>query len=177
MSHPVAAANGVMQPLFESWTLDPWITAPLALAAGIYLRGWIRLHLQVPQRFGAGRLASFLGGLAAIAVALAAPLHALAAQLLQAHMVQHLLLMMVAPPLIWLGAPLLPVLHGMPKCLLHMSVGRLFASPLLTRSCRWLVRPVVVWVLFVGSTWAWHTPTLYGRALASEVWHYAQHTC
>jgi cytochrome c oxidase assembly factor CtaG len=68
-------------------------------------------------------------------------------------------------------------LHGLPRRLLRTPAGRLFASPRLTRSCRWLVHPAVAWVLFVGSTWAWHTPTLYGRALASEVWHYAQHTC
>jgi cytochrome c oxidase assembly factor CtaG len=177
MSHPGAVVHGVTQPLIESWTLDPWVAAPLALATGVYLTGWLRLHAQVPQRFGPGRLAAFLGGLTAIAVALASPLHALGAQLLQAHMVQHLLLMMVAPPLIWLGAPLLPLLHGLPRRLLRTPAGRLFASPRLARSCRWLVHPAVAWVLFVGSTWAWHTPTLYGRALASEVWHYAQHTC
>jgi cytochrome c oxidase assembly factor CtaG len=161
----------------ESSTPDPWVVAPLALAAGIYLRGWLRLHSQVPQRFGAGRLAAFLGGLAAIAVALESPLHALGAQLLQAHMIQHVLLLMVAPPLIWLGAPLLPMLHGLPRRLLHTSVGQLVASPLRLRSCRWLIHPAVTWALFVGSTWAWHTPALYGQALASEVWHYAQHGC
>jgi cytochrome c oxidase assembly factor CtaG len=176
MSHP-AAVNGLTQPLFESWTLDPWVAAPLALAAGIYVRGWLRLRSQAPQRFGAGRLAAFLGGLTAIAVALESPLHALGAQLLQAHMVQHLLLMMVAPPLLWLGAPLLPVLHGLPRHLLHMSVGRLFAWPPLTHIGQWLVHLPVAWLVFVASTWAWHTPALYERALTAELWHDAQHVC
>ena len=45
------------------------------------------------------------------------PLHAFGAQLLQAHMVQHLLLMMVAPPLLWLGTPLLPLLQGLQRYL------------------------------------------------------------
>jgi cytochrome c oxidase assembly factor CtaG len=177
MSHPGTAANGVTQSLFESWTLDPWVAAPLTLAAGIYLAGWLRLHRRVPQRFGAGRLAAFLGGLAAIAVALESPLHALGAQLLQAHMVQHLLLMMVAPPLLWLGAPLLPMLQGLPRGILHTWVGRLFACSPLTHTAQWLIRPSVALVLFVGSTWAWHTPALYERALASEYWHHAQHAC
>jgi hypothetical protein len=150
MSHPGAVAHGVTQPLIESWTLDPWVAVPLALVTGVYLTGWLRLHAQVPLRFGPGRLAAFLGGLTATAVALASPLYALGAQLLQAHMVQHLLLMMVAPPLIWLGAPLLPLLHGLPRRLLRTPAGRLFASPRLTRSCRWLVHPAVAWVLFVG---------------------------
>jgi putative membrane protein len=177
MSHPVGAVNGVTLPLFEAWTPDLWVEVPLGLAVLVYVRGWRRLHRRVPQRFGAGRIAAFVGGMVAISTALESPLHTLGAQLLQAHMVQHLLLMMVAPPLLWLGAPLLPMLYGLPKPLLHRWVGPLFAWPLLTRSCRWLVRLPVAWVVFVGSTWVWHTPALYERALASECWHYAQHAC
>jgi cytochrome c oxidase assembly factor CtaG len=177
MSHPGVAANGITQPLIEVWTLDPWIVAPLALAAGVYLRGWLRLHAQAPRRFGAERLAAFLGGLTAVAVALESPLHALGAQLLQAHMVQHLLLMMVAPPLLWLGAPLLPILQGLPRSSLHLWVGPLFAWPALTQIGQWVIHPPVAWVVYVGSIWAWHTPQLYERALTSEVWHYAQHFC
>jgi cytochrome c oxidase assembly factor CtaG len=177
MSHPVASANKVIQPFVESWTPDLWMATPLALAVGIYMHGWLRLHRRAPQRFGAGRLAAFLGGIVAIGAALESPLHLLGAQLLQAHMVQHLLLLMVAPPLIWLGIPLLPMLQGLPKRLLHTWVGPLFAWPPLTRGFRWLVRPPVAWMAFVGSTWAWHTPALYDRALASECWHYAQHAC
>jgi cytochrome c oxidase assembly factor CtaG len=177
MSHPGTSANWLTPPFFASWAPDLWVAAPLALAAGIYMHGWLRLQRRAPQRFGGGRLAAFLGGIIAIGAALESPLHTLGAQLLQAHMVQHLLLLMVAPPLIWLGIPLLPMLQGLPTRLLHTWVGPLFAWPPLTRSFRWLVRPPVAWMVFVGSTWAWHTPALYERALASEGWHYAQHAC
>jgi len=177
MSHPGVAANGVIQPVFESWSLDPWVVGPLALAAGIYARGWLRMHARVPQRFGAGRLTAFVGGLTAIVVALASPLHAIGAQLLPAHMVQHLLLMMVAPPLICLGAPQQPMLQGLPRGILRRWVWPCARWRPLTSAGRWLVQPSVAWVAFVGSTWAWHTPALYERALASEVWHHAQHVC
>jgi cytochrome c oxidase assembly factor CtaG len=169
--------NLVTPPLFEAWTFDLWVEVPLGLAVVVYVRGWLRLHQRAPHHFGAGRLTAFVGGMVAIGAAIESPLHALGAQLLQAHMVQHLLLMMVAPPLLWLGAPLLPMLYGLPKHLLHRWVGPLFACPALTRSCRWVVRLPVAWVVFVGSTWVWHTPALYERALASECWHYAQHAC
>ena len=56
----------------------------------------------------------FLGGLATLFLALASPIEPFAALLLQVHMIQHLLLMMVAPPLIWLGSPLFPLLRGLP---------------------------------------------------------------
>jgi cytochrome c oxidase assembly factor CtaG len=177
MSHPGMAANGGMPPLFDSWSLDPWVVGHLALAAGIYMRGWLRLHARVPQRFGTGHLAAFLGGLTAIAVALESPLHALGAQLLQAHMVQHLLLMMVAPPLLWLGAPLLPMLQGLPRGILRRWVGPFVRWPPLAYTGQWLVQPSIAWVVFVASTWAWHTPALYERALTSEVWHHVQHVC
>jgi cytochrome c oxidase assembly factor CtaG len=87
------------------------------------------------------------------------------------------LLMMVAPPLLWLGAPLLPMLHGLPRPLLRMSVGRLFAWPPLTHIGQWLIHPPVAWVVYVGTIWAWHTPGLYERALTSEFWHHSQHVC
>jgi putative membrane protein len=83
MSHQAVAAHGLTPLLFEFWTSDPWMAAPLALAAGIYRRGWLRLHSQVPQPFDAGRLMAFLGGLTAVAIALDAPLHTLRSQLLQ----------------------------------------------------------------------------------------------
>ena len=58
---------------------------------------------------------AFLGGLATLFLALASPIEPFAALLLQVHMIQHLLLMMVAPPLLWLGAPLFPMLRGLPR--------------------------------------------------------------
>jgi putative membrane protein len=115
MSHPEGAANWVAPPFFDSWPFDPWVEGPLGLAAVLYVRGWLQLRRRVPERFGAGRLAAFCGGVVAITAALTSPLHSLGAQVLQVHMVQHLLLMMVAPPPLWLGAPLLPMLSGLPK--------------------------------------------------------------
>ena len=62
MSHAGAAANWVTQPLFASWTLDPWVAMPLALAAGISLRGWWQLHRRLPRRFEVWRLIAFQDG-------------------------------------------------------------------------------------------------------------------
>ena len=84
------------------------------ISAGIYLRGWRLLHRRDPERWHFGRLAAFLVGLATIYLALASPIEPFASLLLQVHMLQHLLLMMIAPPLIWLGWPLFPLLRGLP---------------------------------------------------------------
>ena len=164
--------------LSPSWGIEPpWGAIPLGLAAAVYTRGWLSLHRRAPHRFGAGRLAAFLAGLAVLAAALLSPLHELGAFLLQAHMAQHVLLMMVAPPLLLLGAPFLPILRGLPRSLVRAWLVPLLAWPPLVRLGRAVVYPAVAWVIFVGSTWAWHAPAMYGRALASDGWHYVQHAC
>ncbi len=96
-----------MSPAFaaflRSWPYDPWLCAALVLSAVVYLRGWRRLHRHDPRRWPAGRAVAFVAGLVTIFLALASPIEAFADLLLQVHMLQHLLLLMVAPPLIWLA--------------------------------------------------------------------------
>src|ERR1700757_4696568 len=101
--------------VFGSWSVPIGPTVALLISFLIYLRGWIRLQFRVPDRFPAWRLLSFAAGLATIYFAIASPLDAFAGLLLQVHMVQHLLLMMLAPPLILAGAPCLPILSGLPR--------------------------------------------------------------
>jgi cytochrome c oxidase assembly factor CtaG len=130
----------------------------------------------MPERFGAGRAAAFAAGLGVVLLALCSPIDALGHRLLQAHMVQHLLLMVVAPPLLWLGAPVAPLLAGLP-----LRARRAVASVLATGPVRWLSRvltePRVAWVSFVVAFWAWHVPALYDVALRSDVWHHVEHAC
>lgn len=167
----------VVATVLQSWTFDPWILASVLAAAGIYLRGWRQLRQQMPERFGFRQLVAFLGGLATILVANASPLDALAGLLLQAHMVQHLLLMMVAPPLILLGAPAIPMLRGLPQHLAKRALGPFLAWPPLRRLGHFLAHPVVGWVSFAVTTLTWHVPVLYELALHSEFWHAVEHIC
>src|SRR5215831_12995637 len=84
MGDPVNAA-------FSSWSIPIGPSAGLLLSWIFYLRGWLRLQFQVPNRFPIWRLLAFTGGLATIFVAIASPLDAFAGLLLQVHMIQHLL--------------------------------------------------------------------------------------
>src|SRR5262245_15692418 len=157
----------------QSWTFDPWIIIPLVLAAGVYARGWRELNRRLPRRFALWRLIAFQAGLLTLFLALASPLHPLGELLLQFHMIQHLLLMMVAPPLLLLGAPLLPLLRGLPRPVLQ-GLGPFFASTVLQRLTQFLTHPIVCLVAFTVSTIAWHVPSLYELALRSEFWHDVQ---
>lgn len=155
--------------------MEPLLGA-VVVAAAVYARGWWTLSRRMPERFGPGRLAAFLGGLGAIAVAVGSPLDALAGQLLTAHMAQHQLLMMVAAPLIWLGAPVAPTLRGLPRGLRRV-VARGLATPAMRGVTDVVTRPAVGWVAFAVAFWAWHTPGLYGLALRSHGWHHVEHAC
>ena len=119
------------------------------LEAAVYFRGWRHFVVALPAAGTADSLAAFFGGLAAIFLALASPIEPFASLLLSLHMVQHLLLMMVAPPLIWLGAPSF-------RCsrLAATSVRR-WIAPLLRARVAAIFRPVdpsvVALPLFVGT--------------------------
>jgi cytochrome c oxidase assembly factor CtaG len=166
-----------MNDIFRSWTFEPWIIIPLLLAASVYLRGWWRLRRRLPQRFGIWRLIAFQTGLLTLFLALGSPLDPLAGLLLQFHMIQHLVLMMVVPPLLLLGAPILPLLRGLPRPALRHVLSHVFASMVLQRLGRFLTHPLVCLLAFTVSNVAWHVPSLYELALSSEFWHDVQHIC
>jgi cytochrome c oxidase assembly factor CtaG len=161
----------------RSWPFDPWLVLALGLTGALYLRGWLLLHARDAQRWHAGQPAAFLGGLAALFLALASPIEPFADLLLQVHMLQHLLLMMVAPPLLWLGAPLLPLMRGLPAPIRVYWAAPLFRWPWLRRLLRRWTHPAFALPLFVATTWLWHVPAVYELALTSSAWHYLQHGC
>lgn len=160
-----------------TWSFDPWMLLALTSAGFVYLRGFVALRGEHRDRFGPGRAAAFVAGLAVVFVAVASPLDALADLLLQAHMVQHWLLMMVAPPLIWLGAPAVPLLRGLPAGWLHDGLGPLLARPLVRRSLRGAVHPAFATGLLAIVVIVWHVPDAYELALRSTFWHDVEHAC
>src|SRR6266576_888244 len=113
--------HGAMGSLQSAILLD----VIFAIVALVYLRGWLRLRSTSRNRISAKRAGSFFLGMFLIWAALASPLAGFDHQLLTAHMAEHLLLMTLAPPLIWLGAPVMALLHGLPQQLVY-AMGPLF---------------------------------------------------
>ncbi|HYZ73057.1 MAG TPA: cytochrome c oxidase assembly protein, partial [Chthoniobacterales bacterium] len=163
--------------VIESWSIQLWPTVGLALLAIIYFRGWLKLRRKVPHRFDGWRLASFLGGVATVFLALDSPLDTFSNLLLQVHMIQHLLLMMVAPPLLLLGNPFLPLLTGLPRPFVREAIRPFLLWKPCKRFGRWLTNPKVAWILFVVMTLGWHAPPLYELTLRSPTWHIVEHAC
>lgn len=175
--NPEDGQQDVLGSLLADWTPDPWIYVAAAIAALFYLRGWWILNRRVPDRFGPGRLVAFLAGLGTILLAIGSPVDAFADLLLQAHMAQHWLLVMVAPPLLWLAAPQIAILRGLPSSWRKQGLGPFLAWPALQRLGRFLAHPITAWVVFVVTTWTWHAPSLYEAALSSDAWHQFEHVC
>jgi cytochrome c oxidase assembly factor CtaG/polyferredoxin len=167
----------VARAALASWSVPPWATVFLLLAGFVYLRGWRRLSKLRPTRFGSWRLVCFISGLATVWIAISSPLDAFAGLLLSAHMVQHLLLMAVAPPLLLLGAPELPLLKGLPRTLVRNVLGPFLAWPAIKRLGRALTHPVVGLSAMTLVMWGWHVPAAYELALRSPSWHQVEHAC
>ncbi len=160
-----------------SWNWEPGILLALLLSTGLYVRGWRRLQALAPLKFPLWRLTCFLGGILTIFFAICSPLDAFGNFLLQAHMVQHMLLMMVAPPLLLLGFPYLPLLLGLPRSFVSSVLGPFLSWKLLKKIGRLITHPLVCLGLFIFSNIFWHVPSLYELALRFPDWHRVEHAC
>ena len=164
-----------LQIALSSWQLNWGVIFCTVIVSFIYFRGWVGLHRRQPEKYTTWRLWAFLGGVATILIAIVSPLDSFANVLLQAHMAQHVLLMMIAPPLLWLGWPALPLLCGLPSTVQKYWLGPFLASPNIHRLARFFVHPIVALLLFVFATWGWHIPAAYQLALGSDSWHTIEH--
>jgi len=146
----------------------------LTAAALVYTTGWRRLRRRLQGRFGASQLAAFLAGIASLGIAIASPLDRAADTLLSAHMVQHILLLTIAPALLLLGNPLLPFLRGLPDSGRRV-VGALWRRRSLRRAVHALTHPVIALVVSSLVFWSWHLPGPYQLALRAPAFHLAEH--
>lgn len=158
-----------------SWALNPPALAILFLTAIVYVRGWLHGRQLLRSHSDHERLAAFLAGLLIIFLATESPLDAFDTLYLSAHMAQHLLLMMFAPPLVLLGRPTLPLLRGLPRKFVKEGLAPFLTWPALKAVSRTIVFPPVAWSAFTFSTVFWHLPKFYELALRSPFWHGAQH--
>jgi putative membrane protein len=165
------------QSLLNDWSPPVALDTAIVLFAAIYLRGWLSLRRSAPGLFSAGKLAAFLSGMFLLWVATGSPLAAFDDGSLTVHMIQHILLMLAIPPLILLGAPSLPLLHGLPQWLVRTTLG-----PFLRwRPVHWLgkvlTHPLTCWVTAAIALIAWHVPSAFELALRSDFWHEVEHAC
>ena len=140
-----------------SWSFEPGAIVLVAALTFLYIRRWRRIDGSL------GRLTSFLAGMALVLIALCSPIDRLGEQLFAMHMVQHLLLLDIAPIL---------VLLGLTKVLLRPLTRRLVR---IEKRAGVLAHPVFAIVLYVATMAVWHIPAMYDAALETPVLHVLEH--
>ena len=158
--------------LILGWTIEPFVAIPLLAAGGLWLRAVRRVNARHPDHpVPRVRTWAFLGGLAAIAIALMSGIDRYDTILFSVHMIQHILLTLVGPPLIVLAAPVTLVLR-----LAAAETRRRWILPVLhSRLVRGLSFPPVAWLLFAGVMWSTHFSGVFDRALEDPAVHDLEH--
>ncbi len=160
-----------------AWNWDPTVLVGLLAAAGLYLAGTLSCwrHAGVGRVIRRWQVAAFAGGLLALVAALISPLDALSEISFAAHMVQHLLFLLVAPLLFVLARPLLAALWLLPTHARRSLAQSWRQARWAQTGWHWLTLAPVVWLLHAASLWIWHAPALYDAALHNEAIHAAEH--
>jgi len=169
LAHGETAPEPSFPGVLLKWSADPLPLLGVAVAGGAYLWAARRLaHRRVPHP--GWRTACFLAGLAAIVLALNSPIEAYDGILFSDHMIQHMLLMLVAAPLLLLGAPITLALRVASR-----SVRRWLLVILHSHGMAVISFPLLGWLLFAAVNWGWHFSSLYNDALEHDALHYLQH--
>jgi putative membrane protein len=147
-----------------SWSFDPTVLVGVFVLVALYAVGWRRARRPGERhRPSYWRLLLFAGGIVIILVALVSPLDSLGDQLMVMHMVQHMLLIDIAPILLILG---------LTKVLLRPVTRRLNT---IERRAGFLASPVFAVIFYASVLWLWHVPYLYDKAQGAAAIHALEH--
>jgi cytochrome c oxidase assembly factor CtaG len=155
---------------WSRWAVDPGNTAVLLAVGSAYVAGLVRAR-RLGRPHPVGRVVSFTAGWLLLAIGLLSPIDAYADVSFTVHMLQHLLLALIAPPLLVAGAPITLALSALP-----VASARVLAGAMRSRPVRVLENPVVGWCLFVGVPVAIHGSRVFDLALTSGGWHALEHS-
>jgi putative membrane protein len=161
----LAHAAETSLPLILQWNLDPilWLGIALFVAAYFYALGPLRRRYGWSATVPRWRVASFIAGTVIFWLALVSPLDTLGDEyFFSMHMVQHMLIAVVVPPLWVMGVP-------------GWMLDPILRRPLINRAARFLTHPAVAFGLFNAMIWIWHVPLLYDATLESEAIHITEH--
>lgn len=149
-----------------SWTLDPGPIVLIMAATALYVPRWRRVRARSGARAAGGwRLASFVAGMLTLVAALISPIDRLGEQAFTFHMIQHILLLDVAPILL---------ICSLTKTLLRPVTRRLQR---LEHAAGPIAHPAFAVIAYIVVMWVWHIPALYDAALEHATLHVVEHVC
>jgi putative membrane protein len=181
----------VTQAVLRSWNWRLEVLLPLLILGYLYVAGWWRLRKRTTDNRRKGssnsyypltaawRPISYVTGLIFVALALLSPIDALSQQLFFMHMIQHLLLIMIAPVLLLIANPMPVLLWGLPDRL-RLRVGHAMGHILHRDSkyrswLRTITAPGIIWLVWIIALFGWHDPSMYNAALRHDFVHDLEH--
>lgn len=156
-----------------TWSVDWSALPPLAGWTVLYLRGAARR--SAAGRGQPRRTAAFLAGIVTVVISIAGPIPVLSGQLLWVHMIQHLLMVLVAAPLLALGSPVATVRLALGRGSRHTLARGSRASRRVRRSVGGPPPLVTATVAHLVVLWVWHAPPLYDLAVRNDAVHALEH--
>lgn len=156
--------------LWGAWSIEATVVLPLAIAACLYTRGAMRRRVT-----GAARTLAFLGGIGALIIALVSPLDALSSELASAHMVQHVLLILVAAPLLTSSMAMPVLVSGAPDVARRAVRATWPRAHRALRSSSGGPWVAAVWLAHAGALWFWHASGPYDAAVLDDGLHALEH--
>ena len=163
--------------VWSSWGGDPSSVAGVMLLGGVYVAGVRRAWTRAGRGHGVRRwqCGAYAAGMLVLAVALLSPIDALSESLFAAHMLQHILLAVVAPPLLVLGAPMVAALWTLPDGTRRRVAFAVARTHTLVRVWRAITAPLSAAAIHMVVLWTWHAPSLYDAALRNAFVHFLEH--
>jgi putative membrane protein len=163
--------------LLAQWSFPVVPFVVLSIPLIVYLRGWRAAFQTRSRELPPWRAACFVAGILSLWIAVASPIAALDDYLLAAHMIQHFILMSIAPPLMVLGAPTVPLLRGLPRFLIRFPAGPLLRARWFRAALRLVTHPATAWLAMNIAYLGWHVPALFELTFRSERIHDFEHLC
>lgn len=172
-----ALAHAVGQPSDAfAGDLQSWVPMWLSMAVLWYGLGLRRMEEERAPVVGMSEMVAFAGGIAVLFVALVSPIDTIGEELFSIHMVQHLLLMLAAPPLlVHSRAPIVFFWAFAPRR--RRQLGRWWVKARIPIAYAALMHPALVWIVSSGALMLWHIPAMYQWALSDPVVHTVEHLC
>jgi cytochrome c oxidase assembly factor CtaG len=143
----------------------------LLVPAVLYVLGWFQLRARLPNAVRVWRLGAFMSGVLLIWVVSTTLLAQLDHQFLTAHMVQHLVLMTLAAPLILLGQPAITLVHTLPRRYAQRATGVVLHVAALHGRRNIFADPLFSWFAGTVCVLWWHVPAVFALGMQSERWH------
>ena len=159
----------------KSWEWRWDVILVLLVCVSIYVTGWVRLRRMGAKIANKWRLASYLSGMGFVALALLSGIGTFESLLFFIHMIQHILMMMYAAPLIMLAAPMPIGIWGLPRPIRLQVAKFLNQKSPLRQIIVTITKPGIIWMFYTLNLWMWHDAEMYERATTHSTIHNIQH--